>query len=87
MDVILEVVDTFLFDRFYATLLPGSTPIVKNNIVKDATSTFSSRREIPTAIPRSHQLFQLKPSQYAYMSQWDRDNIYRQSVSLYLITW
>ena len=87
MDVILEVFDTFLFDRFYATVLPGSTPILGNNIVKDATATFSSRREIPTAIPPTNQLFQLEPSQYAYMSQWGRDNIYRQSASLYLITW
>ena len=87
MDVILEVFDTFLFDRFYATVLPGSTPILENSIVKDATATFSSRREIPTVIPRTNQLFQLEPSQYAYMSQWGRDNIYRQGASLYLITW
>lgn len=28
-----------------------------------------------------------EPSQYAYQSTWDRDNIYRQIVSLYLLTW
>lgn len=28
-----------------------------------------------------------EPSQYAYQSRWDRDNIYRQIVSLYALTW
>ena len=35
----------------------------------------------------SSQSFNLQPSEYAYMSQWDRDNVYRQAFSLYLITW
>ena len=87
MDIILEVFDTFLFDRLYAALLPGSTPVAAKSVVRDATATFSSRREGPTAVARTNQLFQLEPSHYAYMSQWSRDNIYRQGLSLYLITW
>lgn len=87
MDVVLEVFDTFLFDRLYAAALPTSAPHQGASIVKDATTTFSSVREHPTALARTNQLFQLEPSQYAYMSQWPRDNIWRQGLSLYLITW
>lgn len=87
MDVVLEVFDTFLFDRLYAAALPASAPSYAHNGVKEATATFSSMREHPTAIARTNQLFQLEPSQYAYMSQWPRDNVWRQGLSLYFITW
>lgn len=87
MDVVLEIFDTFLFDRLYAAALPASTLAFGHHAAKDATTTFSSMRELPTAIARSNQLFQLEPSQYAYMSQWGRHNIWRQGISLYLITW
>lgn len=33
------------------------------------------------------QYLPIQPSEYAYMSRWDRDNIWRQAVSLYCITW
>ena len=89
MDVVLEVFDTFLFDRLYAVILPGVslTSGTKQRVRNHASSTFSSVREHPTAIPRTNQFFQLEPSQYAYMSQLSRDNIWRQGLSLYLITW
>lgn len=88
MDIVLEVFDTFVFDRLYATILPTIKAIPNGrNFSNDATSTFSSRRELPTAIQASNQLFQLEPSKYAYMSAWPRDNIWRQGLSLYLITW
>lgn len=87
MDVVLEVFDTFLLDRLYAAALPASTATYGKTVVKDATATFSSMRELPTPMARTNQLFQLEPSRYAYMSQWPRDNIWRQGISLYLITW
>lgn len=87
MDIVLEILDTFFFDRFYATLFPASSTVYGKPIVQDVTSTFSSIRELPTAIHASSQFFQLKPSQYAYMSTWPRDNVWRQGLSLYLITW
>ena len=31
-------------------------------------------------------LLPLQPSEYAYMSQWDRDNVWRQAISLYVLT-
>lgn len=87
MDIILEIFDTFLFDRFYATVLPAPSSYYPQNMTFQATSAFSSLREIPTSIPPSTQFFQLHPSQYAYLSKWPRDNIGRQLLTLYLITW
>lgn len=87
MDIVLEIADTFVLDRFYATLLPASPLIHNKGLVKNATATFSSVRELPTAIHGSGQFFQLEPSRYAHMSSWPRDNVWRQGLSLYLITW
>ena len=87
MDIVLEVFDTFLFDRFWSTVYPASTCKDPINVAKGTTATFSSMRELPTAIHSSTQFFQLAPSQYAYMSEWPRDNIWRQFITLYLITW
>ena len=93
MDVVLEVFDTFMFDWLYATVYPASTPVAFGNAAKGpivSTSTFSSMREVPTAATwyaPSTQYFQLQPSPYAYLSGWPRDNVYRQALSLYLITW
>ncbi|KAL8943959.1 MAG: hypothetical protein Q9216_000772 [Gyalolechia sp. 2 TL-2023] len=87
MDIVLEVFDTFLFDRLYAIALPVSGHAYGTHIVNDATSTFSSVREVPTAVHPSTQLWKLKPSEYAFMSYWPRDNVWRQTLSLYLITW
>lgn len=87
MDIILEVFDTFLFDRFWATVYPASSFKYTKNVVKDATSTFSSMRELPTPIHSSTQFFHLAPSQFAYMSEWPRDNVWRQFFTLYLIIW
>ncbi|KAF2203448.1 hypothetical protein GQ43DRAFT_438832 [Delitschia confertaspora ATCC 74209] len=89
MDVVLEGFDTFLFDRLYAAALPTQTPRFYPN------STVSSMREMPTAYPSSttwyfqpaSQYLSFKPSQYAYMSQWTRDDWKRQALSLYIITW
>lgn len=90
MDVVLEIFDTFLFDRLYATVYPATTPMVLKKVVQDAiipTSSFSSMREVPTPFAPTTQFLQLDPSPYAYLSGWPRDNVYRQALSLYLITW
>ena len=89
MDVVLDIFDTFLLDRLYASLLPATSYDVSRNIAKDAaaTTTFSSMREAPTPYNFASQYIQLEPSVYAYMSAWRRDDIYRQMLSLYLITW
>lgn len=89
MDIVLEVLDTFLFDRFWATIYPASPSLAYQSGLGDAspTSTFSSMRELPTGIQPATQFFQLSPSKYAFMSEWPRDNIYRQAITLHLITW
>ncbi|KAL8755843.1 MAG: hypothetical protein Q9199_003355 [Rusavskia elegans] len=88
MDIVLNVFDTFLFDRLYATALPrSSTAGASHKVIKDATATFSSMRELPTAVRSLNQFWNLEPSQYAVLSAWPRDNIWRQTLSLYLITW
>ncbi|MCJ1337083.1 c-5 sterol desaturase [Bachmanniomyces sp. S44760] len=88
MDVILEIFDTFFFDKVYAEVLPASSPSFSTYGLKDAaTSTFSSMRENPTTYPPATVFFNLKPSPCAYMSMWRRDNIWRQALTLYAITW
>ncbi len=87
MDIVLQIFDTFLFDRFYTAVYPASSMFYTENAVKQATATFSSMREMPTIVHPTTQFFHLAPSQYAYMSQWPRDNIWRQFLTLYLITW
>ena len=87
MDIVLEVFDTFLFDRFWATVYPATTLTHTQNVIKEATATFSSMRELPTPIQPATHFFNLTPSKYASLSQWPRDNIWRQFLTLYLITW
>jgi len=93
MDIILEVFDTFVADYCYAKLLPASAASTLSQSVRHvASSTFSSLREGATPSPvfayqPSTDFFTLEPSQYAYESAWSRDSIYRQALSLYLITW
>ncbi|KAF1967038.1 hypothetical protein BU23DRAFT_592823 [Bimuria novae-zelandiae CBS 107.79] len=91
MDLVLEGFDTFLFDPIYATLLPARTPGLAPN------GTFSSMKEVPTAIPYTtqnnweyqpaSQYLSFTPGQSAYMSQWPRDDWRRQLLTLFLITW
>ncbi|KDN68399.1 putative fatty acid hydroxylase superfamily protein [Colletotrichum sublineola] len=84
MDVILEIIDTFIGDELYATLLPAhTTPYDFPNYTVNATA-------LPLSIWKykpSTYMFSLEPSEAAYMSAWPRDNIFRQFTSLFLITW
>lgn len=96
MDIVLEVFDTLVLDRLYATILPTSAASASFNAAPSgkmgatANATFSSMRELPTGVGyRYHpasQYLQMQPSKWAYMSAWPRDNLYRQTISLYLIT-
>lgn len=97
MDIVLEVFDTLVLDRLYATILPTSAASASFNAAPSgkmgatANATFSSMRELPTGVGyRYHpasQYLQMQPSKWAYMSAWPRDNLYRQTISLYLITY
>ena len=87
MDIGLEFCDTFIFDHLYAALLPLQ-PTPYN--LKDGYSN-SSMIDIRAASPWVHhpttQFLNFRPRDAAYMSQWTRDNYYRQCMSLFLITW
>lgn len=101
MDVVLEVFDTFLFDRLYANALPISPSVSTFDPVSTIAASlkaFGSNETIglsqggPFARSGwqwepSNSYFSLEPSDFAYLSRWDRDNIYRQALSLYIITW
>lgn len=95
MDVVLEVFDTFFFDRLYATILPSSHAQYAQYATAQTApnGTYSSMREVPTPYASTYEyrpaseFLSFEPSEYAYMSRWTRDDIYRQLVTLYLITW
>ena len=95
MDVILELFDTFAFDRLYANLLPLTPSMLAYSAIDTLSAapnaTWSSMKEAGTpfsyTFAPASQYFSVEPSSYAYLSRWPRDNIYRQAVSLYLITW
>ncbi|KAL9093345.1 MAG: hypothetical protein Q9165_004086 [Trypethelium subeluteriae] len=92
MDVVLEAFDRYLFDYLYATFLPTNSNIFNHDVFKDvawsANATTSSMAEAPTNYhyqPAS-QYLQFQPTDWAYQSQWPRDNAFRQLLSLYIIT-
>ncbi|KAL9613732.1 MAG: hypothetical protein Q9167_001746 [Letrouitia subvulpina] len=87
MDIVLEVFDTLLFDRLYATTLPASSISYAAQKAGNATSFHTSVHSSPTAVQFLSKFLHLEPSQFAYMSSWPRDYIWRQVISLYLITW
>ena len=61
----------------------------------DYNSTYTAAANLlSTSSPRSSWTFQpasdtfsFQPSEAAYMSSWDRDNMWRQALTLYAITW
>lgn len=101
MDVVLEVFDTFVFDRLYANFLPISPGISTFDPVATLAAGFKGHSTNETfglspGAPYtqsawqwepSNSFFSLPPTEYAYMSRWDRDNIFRQFLSFYVITW
>ena len=83
MDIVLEVFDTFIADPLYAAVLPAE--LSKDSGVNGTTSeAFDGGGYV---YEPSTKYFHLEPSECAYMSSWPRDNVYRQGLSLYLITW
>jgi lathosterol oxidase len=85
MDIVLEVVDTFALDYAYAYLLPaGAAPYdLLNHGANGTISALASTWEYKPASTYVNFL----PSAAAYMSAWPRDYIWRQFISLFLITW
>ncbi|RYP07262.1 hypothetical protein DL765_009214 [Monosporascus sp. GIB2] len=83
MDVVLELADTFIADYIYAWAYPAKPAPYDYPGVTNATGpVFSSWQYKPAA-----SFLHVQPSEAAYMSGWDRDNIYRQALTLFMITW
>jgi len=87
MDIVLEFCDTFALDRVYAALLPAHP--APYNLKDGATnsSLFDAKASSPWQYQPSTTFFSFEPTEAAYMSAWTRDNIYRQLITLYFITW
>ncbi|KAI5868034.1 C-5 sterol desaturase [Durotheca rogersii] len=83
MDVVLELTDTFVTDYLYALALPANPVGLDIPNLANSSERVSSSWKFKTANP----YFSFEPSKYAYMSVWDRDNIYRQTITLFLLTW
>lgn len=86
MDVVLEVLDTFVGDYIYATLYPAR-PAPYDFPNPPSNDTIGQQVFSAWTYKPSTNYFSLEPSEYAYMSAWPRDNIWRQSLSLYLTVW
>ncbi|TAQ89783.1 hypothetical protein B7494_g1862 [Chlorociboria aeruginascens] len=87
MDVALEFCDTYIFDYMYAALLPVQ-PVPYN--LKDGLANSTPIDPVsssPWQFQPSTEFFSFTPREVAYMSSLTRDNIYRQALSLFLITW
>ncbi|CBF75720.1 sterol desaturase family protein [Aspergillus nidulans FGSC A4] len=76
MDVFLDVLDTFFFDRLYALILPATNPV--EDTVRESQKLYN--QNIGRYVP-------LAPSPYVDASIWKRDDIVRQATSLFLIAW
>lgn len=76
MDVFLDVLDTFFFDRLYALVLPATNSV--EDAVRESQKLYN--QNIGRYVP-------LAPSAYVDASMWKRDDILRQATSLFLIAW
>lgn len=84
MDIVLEVIDTFIGDHIYAKFFPAE--VLQNESGPVSNSTDEQPSSTWSYEPATAYLH-LEPSKAAYMSAWPRDNIYRQATSLFLTTW
>lgn len=90
MDIVLEVFDTLIADRAFAAAFPTGGP--SSSILQDGADVLNGTASAfggsnGYVYKPASAYFNLEPSKWAYMSSIPRDNIYRQAVSLYLITW
>jgi Delta7-sterol 5-desaturase len=89
MDIVLEIFDTFGFDYLYSTVLPaGPAPYyLSGNVAGSSNSTLPRSAFSIWQYKPATQFFSITPHEAAYSSSWNRNNPYRQGLSLFLITW
>jgi len=80
MDIVLEIVDTFVFDYCYAALFPALPGLSGFKTEENSTIALNNFKYTPAS-----QYISVSPYQYAYTTSWPRDNTLRQFISLYLI--
>lgn len=86
MDYVLGVSDNLFFDKLYATILPLLDPSLA--LRANATAFASAVRvNVPIENDITSEYFGLKTSEYAYLSQWQRSDWQRQTMSLFALTW
>lgn len=85
MDIILEIIDTFIADYAYAYLYPIQPEI--NNFPHKTTSNVSAQTFSQWTWKPATKFLQIQPSKAAYMSSLTRDHPYRQLATLFFITW
>lgn len=86
MDIALEFCDTFFFDHVFAKVFPASPP--PYSLDGASNSTISSLKAASSWNYKPATSFMsFTPRDVAYMSELNRDNIYRQAFSLFLIMW
>lgn len=86
MDVVLELTDTFIADYAYAFAHPAQ-PVAPHDLPDLSSNSTAQAYSSSWKFESANPFFVVEPSKYAYMSAWDRDNLYRQCITLFLITW
>lgn len=87
MDIALELTDTYIFDYFYSAILPVRDAPYSLKEGFENSTILDIKAASPWRYQPSNPFIQLAPSDAAYMSTLARDNIYRQTFSLFIITW
>lgn len=74
MDVLLDILDTVVFDRLYAAILPDTT---------------ARPKAVDSSLLNQHVKLYilLEPSSWAEASLLKRDHMARQTLSLFLMIW
>ncbi|EEY22541.1 C-5 sterol desaturase [Verticillium alfalfae VaMs.102] len=84
MDIVLEIADTFAADHLYAWLLPARQ--APYDISLDPPSNITSSTLLAWQYKPATRGMYLEPTDAAFASWWNRDNIVRQLITLYTIT-
>ncbi|KAH9209199.1 hypothetical protein DL95DRAFT_310407 [Leptodontidium sp. 2 PMI_412] len=86
MDIALEFCDTYFFDYVFAKTFPA--PLLPYSFDGASNSTIAGLKAAsPWQYKPATSFMYFTPRNVAHMSELNRDNIYRQALSLFLIMW